>query len=349
MTPICPICHSVMTKKIRDGKDVDKYRCKKQHVFLYRSQAGKKKFYMFERRDSSLIYRRTLESAGYIKVDDPRSADFLLYDLEQDCYLPTIRHFLEKKKPIFTYPHSANSWYFWDGIVKEYPVSCNFVLSGDIQAAMRSYGYKSRIEPCGFPFSDVTPHKPMPEQTLLYAPMHTMGSNGMDSLQPPASFELNRQTLDRVIQMAPFFSSVTIRYGKSFEASGMYDPHIKNIHFEKATLKSRDAVRSIQQHGTVIAAGTLAYISVALGKPTIFFNQKNEVPREGNAAVNSYGKYKHFLDYPIQLSDMSDKQVIHFSQNYHSLNEGVKQWSCSNIGGAFNADRFLSVIREYVA
>lgn len=307
-----------------------------------------KKYYIFERRDASLRYKKALMYAGYKKTDDPRRADFLLYDLEQESYLPVINHFLESGKPIFVYPHSANSWYFWDGFHKERPVSCNFVFTEKIKNAMVSYGYKSRIEACGFPFSDVRSPAPMRKKTLLFAPMHTMGVEGEDFLQAPANFELNRKTLERAIQLSPLFDSVTVRYGKSFEASGMYDPHISNVYFEKAILRNRSGIRSIEQHGMVIAAGTLAYISVAMGKPTIFYNQWNETPREGNATVKSYEMYQQFLDYPIQLTDRSDMSVVCFGMRYSCADKLVRQWKDSNIGSAFDDDRFISVIREFV-
>lgn len=318
-------------------------------VYLGIALKRKKRYYIFTRRDASLSYQEALSSAGYKKVDDPNRADFLLYDLEHKSYLPVLERFSVRGKPTFIYPHSANSWYFWDGFHKEHPVSCNFVFTEDIKNAMISYGYRSRIEACGFPFSDVRPPgQPMLEKTLLYAPMHTMGAEGVDFLRAPASFDLNRKTLDRVFQLASLFKSVTVRYGKSFEASGMYDPHLKNVHFEKAALSNRSGAQSIEQHGIVIAAGTLAYISVALGKPTIFFHQRNEAPREWNATVNSYEKYRHFLDYPIQLTDMSDSEVVRFGTDFKRFEKTIKQWMDANIGDAFSANQFISVVREYV-
>ena len=340
--PVCPKCGCQRVTLTHELTNTIRCKCKKCKQVFYTRKAGKC-FYIFERRDSSSIYKNTLISAGYVNVSDPRHADFLLYDLEHEAYLPTIKSFADQKKPIFEYPHSANSWYFWDGFHKEFPVSCNFVFTDDIKSAMISYGYKSRAEPCGFSFSEVKQSTPTARKTLLYAPMHTMGMEGSDFLRPPASFELNRKTLDKVFQLAPLFERVTIRYGKTFEASGMYDPRLKNVHFEKAVLKSADCIQSIQRHDVVIAAGTLAYISVALGKPTILFNQKNEAPREMNMTVKSYEKYKHFLDYPIQISDMTDEQIMNFAGN-----ERVEQWKKSNIGEAFNASKFLGVIREYV-
>jgi hypothetical protein len=295
-----------------------------------------------------MVYQDALRSAGYKKASDPYRADFLLYDLEHEKYLPVLRHFSENRKPIFVYPHSANSWYFWDGFHREHPVSCNFVFTDEIKNAMIYYGYKSRIEACGFPFLAENPQITARPKTLLFAPMHTMGKEGSDFLRAPASFELNRKTLERVFQLAPLFDSVTVRYGKSFDACGMYDPHINNVHFEKAVLNGANAICSIQQHSTVIAAGTLGYISTAIGKPTIFFNQRDEAPREWNMVVKSYDNYRHFLDYPIQLGDMTDEQVSNFERDFHLYTKKIEQWRNSNIGSIFNARKFISVIREYL-
>jgi hypothetical protein len=303
-----------------------------------------KKYFIFERRDMSRAYRLALMNAGYRKTVDPEMADFLLYDLEQDTYKPIIEDFARKGKPIFVYPHSANSWYFWDGFHEEYPVKCNFVFTRDIKTAMFSYGYKSRLEPCGFPFAEVFSWKPMREKTLLFAPMHTMGLAGEDYLCPPASFELNRTTLERVFKLAPLFKRITVRYGKSFSASGMYDPGIPNVHFEKAVLKNGDARRAIKESGMVIAAGSLAYLAVAAGKPTIFFNQRGETPKEGSAEVRHYNKYR-FIDYPAQLSDMSNNMVMEHAVR---INQDVEKWKKANIGSTFSAVRFISVIKEYV-
>lgn len=308
----------------------------------------RKKYYIFERRDASSVYEKALRHAAYRKVDDPSRADFLLYDLEQEAYLPILREFQESGKPIFVYPHSANSWYFWDGFHKEFPVQCNFVFTEDIKNAMIAYGYKSRIEVCGFSFLAENPQCHARPKTLLYAPMHTMGREGRDFLRAPASFELNRSTLERVFELAPMFDSVTIRYGKSFEASGMYDPHISNVHFEKAVLKSGDAVCSIQKHSVVIAAGTFGYLSAAMGKPTIFYNQRNEAPREWYMTVKSYDQYRHFLDYPIQLSDMTNEKISSFEQDFYMTPRKIEKWKNSNIGNRFDACQFLRTIKEYV-
>lgn len=307
-----------------------------------------KRYYMFERRDSANLFINALNTAGYIRSGDPDSADFLLYDLEQEIYIPVIDDFYKKKKPIFVYPHSANSWYFWDGFHEEHPVSCNFVFTKEIKNAMIDYGYKSRIEPCGFSLSSVTSSSATRRNALLFAPMHTMGTKGKDFLRAPASFDLNRKTLDRVLGLAKLFTSVTVRYGKSFDACGMYDPKMSNVRFEEAVLKSANSIKSIQQHDIVIAAGTLAYISVAIGKPTIFFNQYNETPREWIYTAKSYEKYRHILDYPVQLSQMTDRQVFEFMSNTGQWRRRLDQWKSANIGESFSRQKFLEVIKEFV-
>jgi len=289
-------------------------------------------------------FKKALLDAGYRKTTDPDEADFLLYDLEQEHYIPILKEFAERRKPIFVYPHSANSWYFWDGFHKEFPVTCNFVFTREIKNAMISYGYKSRIEQCGFSCGEVIGWRSMREKTLLFAPMHTMGSVSQDYLRCPASFELNRKALERVFELAPLFKKITIRYGRSFSASGMYDPQIPNVVFEEADLKIKDAMASINRHSVVISAGTLAYLAVARGKPTIFYNQRDQPPREDGMTVKNYKRYK-WIDYPIQLFDMSNNMISNFVVKQ---NPDVERWKKANIGSTFSASRFLSIIRECV-
>ena len=303
-----------------------------------------RKYYVLERRDMSRPFRKALLDANYRKTVDPDEASFLLYDLEQDHYRPILNEFAKTNRPIFVYPHSANSWYFWDGFHKEIPVSCNFVFTREIKNAMISYGYRSRIEPCGFSCGEVINWKPMREKTLLFAPMHTMGPAGQDFLRSPASFELNRKALERVFELAPLFKKVTIRYGKTFSASGMYDPQIPNVTFEQANLKTKDALASIGRHNIVISAGTLAHLAVARGKPTIFYGSQGQPPREDGMTVKHYSLYK-WIDYPVQLDGMSDNMIMQFAVRQ---DPNVERWKKVNIGSTFNANRFLSIVREYV-
>jgi hypothetical protein len=303
-----------------------------------------KKYYVLERRDMARPFKLALYNAGYRKTMDPEEADFLLYDLEQNVYRSILDYFALHRKPLFVYPHSANSWYFWDGFHKEYPVSCCFVFTREVRTAMIAYGYKSRIEPIGFSCGEVINWKGMREKTLLFAPMHTMGPVGQDYLRPPASFRLNREALEKVFELAPLFKKITIRYGKTFIASGMYDPQIRNVVFEQASLKVKDSLASINRHNMVISAGTLAYLAVARGKPTIFYGTHGQPPQEGEMTVRHYDKYK-WMDYPVFLDNMSEDMIMKFAvQN----DPNVERWKKANIGNTFSANRFISVVREYV-
>ena len=301
-----------------------------------------KKFMILEHRDSANVYKDALLTNGYGITTDPERADFLLYDLERAPYKEILAKFLNRK-PMFIYPHSALSWYMWDGIHIPGPVNCNFVFSEKIKEGMKAYGYPYRIEACGFSGCKIEEWQPTSGKILLFTPIHTLGKK-RKRLVRPGDLQLNKRTLEHVIRNAGLFDKVIVRYGESFTACGLRDPKIKNIKFELSLLTISSSLKAINSADVIITCGTFGYLSVARGKPTIFFNQRDTAPSEFSWTVKTYDKYK-WIDYPIQFQDMGGRDVIEFAK---SKNDKVEEWKKMNIGGPFDANKFLSIIGEYV-
>jgi len=301
-----------------------------------------KKFMILEHRDSARMYKNALLANGYGITADPERADFLLYDLERASYKETIDKFLNRK-PMFIYPHSALSWYMWDGIHIPNKVSCNFVFSEKIKEGMKTYGYPYRVEACGFTGCEIKEWQPTSGKVLLYTPIHSLGKKRM-RLVRSGDLHLNKRTLEHVIRNVSLFDKVIIRYGESFEACGLRDPKIRKIKFESSPLTVSSSLEAISRADIIITCGTFGYLSVAQGKPTIFFNQSGTAPSEFSWTVKTYDKYR-WIDYPVQFKDMSGRDVIRFASR---RDDRVEEWKKMNIGSPFDANKFLSIIKEYV-
>jgi hypothetical protein len=298
-----------------------------------------KKYYMIQSRDSGIAFNSILSISGFERTEDPNEAEFLLYDLNRWRNRPIREKF--SRKPVFIYPHTPFTWWIWDGIYKTHKVSCNFVGSKASKAAMKAYGYPYRIEVCGFSRCEVKKWKPTEGRVLLYAPNHPITSmHKLRKLDKP----ITASTFKHVLEIAPAFDRVIIRYGHSLECSEIWDPKMPNVEFQLSDMTTIGSLASIDDADVVIAGQTLGYLAVARGKPTLFFNQKNVAPYETSGHVKSYEKYR-WIDFPAQFEGMSAQNIIEFCK---TPNEAVEIWKVNNIGKQFDVEKVLSVIREFV-
>lgn len=302
-----------------------------------------KSFFVFRQRDSADAYVKALLGAGYTETKDLTRADFVLYDHEVRLagHTQTI-----KNKPTFIYPHTPYSWFIWDGICFIREASCNFVYGENAKLGLESFKYLNRVEVCGFARCAALPFRPSKGRRLLFAPAHLLMNK---RFAKDEDYRVHRAAFDWVVRNAKHFESATVRVYDSVEENGFYKAD--GINFEDAAvthhytsaLTVESSLASIESHDIIISCNTFGYLSLARGKPTILYGNCKPRTREGEA--QSYPLYKHLIDFPYPLESLTVDDVIKAGS---IINPVVEEWRRQTIGTNFNAEKFLSIIKEYV-
>jgi len=305
-----------------------------------------KKFFVFENKDAGRAFVDALEGAGYERVKKLDKADFILYDIESVGRRRQMRaDFITNRGPAFIYPHTPNTCYIWDGIYEPLPVAVNFVAGEGAKKCMQAYGYPYRIETCGFPRCEVLPFQFSKPRNLLFVPARPRRDKGRQN-------DLDLKALYWVIEhYREYFDSVTIcRLEGQFKELDYMAVEINKMNVlttnpKSTTSPAQDMIDRIDNADLVIAQHTPAALAVARGKPTIMYGQGESLENlQGHKAVN-YPKYKAIYDYPLDLFQMDIQEVLNFA--FFGCRK-VEQWKQAHIGGNFDADKFLSIVREYL-
>jgi hypothetical protein len=299
-------------------------------------------------RDSSDVYINALLSSGYTRTEDMRRADFILWDKE-----PTLLHKRERlkkligNKPIFVFPHTPYAYWLWDGFLEPMPVCCNFVVGEGAKMGMKSYGYPYRVEAVGFPRCKVLPFQSTSGRNLLYASARLLGNQ---QFPHEADLELHLQAMRWIAAHREAFDGVMINYSYSLEANVLEEFAGYGLTFRKLEdnwkLSAHTALDQFQGADLVISCNTFGYLAIANGIPTILFGHNDRVgPHSSKYLCPHYELYKSHYEFPLFLQDMTAKEVLDIRT---SPNPEVEKWKELNIGKSFEAEKFISIVKEYL-
>jgi hypothetical protein len=300
------------------------------------------RFHAIYQRDAANAYIQALLSAGFTQASF-KDADFILCDKEPtdlDARDKFVKDVGDRK--IFFFPHTPYAYWLWDGKLKPMPVSCNFVVGEGAKLGMKAYGYPNRVEVCGFPRCEVKPFAPTTGGNLLYAPPRLMGKGWW---YHPGEKEAHLQVMRWIIENRRYFDKVTVNYSVSKELSCVaeferHDVNLVNIgDFQR--LGAHTAQNSFKGADLVIACKTFGYLAVASGIPAILYGyEEGETYRSDH-----YNLYKSHYEFPLKLHEMTIDEVLDVRKNQ---NLAVELWKQINIGKQFDANRFISVVKEYI-
>jgi hypothetical protein len=105
-----------------------------------------------------------------------------------------------------------------------------------------------------------------------------------------------------------------------------------------------DMLKQIDQADIVISCETVGCLAAARGKPVIFYNTKS-TPALSGRYIQSYEKYRQWYQFPLDLLDLTVNDVLALRQHE---NPEIEQWKRGIIGKNFDADKLLSITREYI-
>lgn len=301
------------------------------------------KFYATENRDHDGLFIQALLGAGFTRVNKPAEADFLFHDSVH----PEIRDFLSKNPyfPNFITPHTPQSWFLWDGIQPIRYTCCNFVSGEAAVRGMAAYGYPYRVEAIGFTRCQVREFVPTRGADLLIIPGHP---DRRGKYATPGYMEIILPTLERILQDRDCFGKISLlwcetridpEFMEKMKRAGFRWVYIDPF-TDPAPLVH--VMEEIEQADLVMGCGTAGCVSVAMGKPTVFFSEVGVPYSPPRAAQNSH-LYLGQLRFPLMAESMTMEEILAVRTAPHPKTE---YWKQQNIGGDFNAEKVVSVVQE---
>jgi hypothetical protein len=300
------------------------------------------RFFVTRNADSDEMYCQALASSGFVEVSSPETADFILHDAVH----PGVESFI-RTKPTFIFPHTPQSSFLWDGILGIDPVCCNFVAGEAGIKTMKAYGYPYRVEAVGFSRCEVREFTPTAGNDLLVVPSHPL-QHGEYTLAGYMGWVEN--VLRFILHHRSEFGKITLCWSEKkidpmlVEEMGKSGVVIIPTDPYKDSEPLKNMMGRMEKSDLVLSCGTVGCVSVAMGRPTVFFSEFGN-PRSNPRDALHPDLYVGFLRFPLQAEQMSIDKILEVRTK---KNTRVEYWKEQNIGGPFNAKKFISVIREYV-
>jgi hypothetical protein len=283
-----------------------------------------------------------LLAAGYVRKDDPRYGDFIFDDGARGTRLEQ----WARIKPYFYIPHTAQSWFFFDWSHKTLRVNCNFVNGNAAVFGMRSFGYPYRVESIGFTRCDVREFTPTAGYDLLVIPAHATRSG---QYPQPRYVKIVSDMLRFILSNRPAFNKVTVCWNEQgLDAELMRDADKKNVQFIATNpYKDKDPLKRMiermEQADLVMGCGTAGCVSVAIGRPTVFFSELGVPYLMPKVPAEHSNLYIDSLRFPLMAENMSIGEILKVRT---AKNPRVEYWKREIIGGQFDAKKFIRVVNE---
>ena len=301
---------------------------------------------VIDHQNKSLAYREALAKAGYFFVDRflVQGLRFILADA--DWREDMMRDAAELDTPVFLYPHAARPMVQYDGCVEPKPVRCMFTQAPEGKRIMGKIGYPYPVEVSGWAFSEVRPFAPVDEiGRILFAPIHPNANGYLNKVDK----ELNRRTYQRLFDYCGKYDiELSIRYIGTADQCGLGDvPAGDFVEWHKG--KKNNTTYDMETADVVVAHQTFAYISVALGIPTVMMGE-DVPPRTGNTDagfcyVKHWDDYKAELMYPLDVLNGAAEDVIGEACVGSSA---VEDWKSRLIGEPFDGPAFVKTLEAYL-
>ena len=301
------------------------------------------KFFLAVNTDSDDMFRDALLKSGYTRVLMPGEADFIVHDAVH----PNLGQYLQSK-PNFITPHSPQSSFMWDGILEDrIPVCCNFVTGEAGRQVMKSYEYPWRVEVVGFNRCPMCAFRPSTGNDLLIIPAHSLQGR---QYTYPNYIDWALMTLRFVLRNRDKFGKITLCWDETRFDPAVMDEMKKSGFIIIPTNPYRDpeplkhVMERMEQADLVMSGGTAGCVAVAMGRPTVFFSELGP-PRSFPKDALHYERYAHLLRYPLAAENMTIDEILAVRT---AQDPRVRHWRDQVLGVEFNAQKFISVVKEYV-
>lgn len=299
-----------------------------------------KKFYITHNPDNDNKFVKALLQEGFVEVRDMAEAEFIIHDGVRREVVRAIGN-----RPAFIIPHTPQSWFLWDGLCAVTQVQCNFVAGQAAVDGMKAYGYPHRVEAIGFSRCDVREFRPSKGNDLLFVPAHALPDGSYAEENYVAKV---MKVFDFIISHRRVFGKITVcwdakaeykianeirRYGINYVSTNPY---------QDRTPLTRMMER-IESADLIMSCGTVGCVSVAMGKPTVFFSEIGIPHTPPGRATKHSELYLHRLRHPNMAEKMKIEEIVSVLE---TESEEARRWRIDNIGGQFNPEKFITVIEE---
>lgn len=290
-------------------------------------------------QDKSDALRQALETAGHEIVYVQPDALLIDFDGPIAHYPKTIERAYEQGAEIFLYSHGAMPLTCWDGIWKPSDKIHAFLAQTPGQKrVMEAYNYPHPIHVIGWHYSHLAQFSPTAGKKVLFAPWHPQGTGWLI----PEGREANERVFNLLRQIPGI--ELRVRFVGRLEDNNL--THENGVIYERSDKMLESSIDSIENADLVIGYGTLAYLSVALGKPTVMFGQ-DCTPYDGYspetcAYVKHWKDYQHLMYYKHD-GDTNDVDKFK-SVMERACREEDKEWREEFIGEPFDPQAFCGLL-----
>jgi hypothetical protein len=288
---------------------------------------------------------RRLENAKFLLIDHEWKGLFAGHEIE---WREPIIKAGEMGIPIFVYPHSARPNIPYDLTDKYYPINTQFVFSEGHREVLERIGYPYPVEVIGWTYTDIKPFERKNiggKANVLFAPIHPVGNVWLSSDESELNGKVFRWLLELLGEI-----NLTVRYIGKLDKNGLWvDQRVK---YHKAIPDG--STTDIERADVVIGAFTLAYMTVALGKPLVMLGEggrPHNSPRSTGKLIyaRNWEKYKDFIHYPFNVEECRNKNDFLFTLSDAMQGSwAAEYWKKNFIGEPFDSKKFVGVINEKV-
>jgi len=285
---------------------------------------------------------QALEEYGFCVVRVPEIGDALLIDHDMPLYdyREHIEQYWRAGKPVFLYPHGAAPVLSWDGMHEPCSmVTANFVTGKGHKEVMRRYDYPIPTHVIGWYLCPTLPWAETDGYNVLFGPIHpVMGHKYMY----PEDVKANVRTYERLLEIPNI--NLTVRHVGDLKINGLWEAQgVRILHGQ-----ADNNYGNIDEADLIISNGTLAYMAIARGKPTIMLGQDTcgrDVIGETVVRAKSMGKYADYMRFPFDVDDHADLRRV----MYEACNREPIAWKRKFIGDPLDVQRFGELVEELIS
>ncbi len=302
-------------------------------------------FRMSHHQNKENAFERALRSRGWHESRYFRSQHVVFGLFDADWRAKDIEDL--NGKPYFLYPHAARPMVQYDGCVEPRKDCRTMFVSAPAGVHLMSViGYPCEVVEVGWSLTPIRPFEARREaKNIVFAPIHPNSNGYLHNVDKG----LNKAVYDRLLKYAEQTgATVTVRFCRNINDNGLGEEYAREdagIVWKQA--RPDGSTDDILTADLVVSHQTFAYMSIALGVPTVMMGE-DIAPRSGNAEIGfsysaHFDDYKEYLMFPLDILNGETADVINTAI---STDEPIKKWRDRFIGKPFNGEFFVNCIEE---
>lgn len=308
-----------------------------------------KTFFFYKHQRKADVLEKALRQFGWLENRSIANTSCALFDVDILSRVEIFNSLHRRGVKLFCYPHSgapAPGTLGWRGHKPHPHTSAQFVFSPGHKEILHLIGYPHDINVVGWAYCELLPFKPVEQiKSVLFGPLHP-NANGWLSDDDKA---VNQRAFERLRKASKEMGfKLTVRYLQTPEGNGLEPVDEPNITYFQGL--PDNSYEQIDNHDIVISTQTLAYLSIARGKPTLMMDEWI-APRAGNSEelfthVEGWDSFKHIMMYPHDINTTSDIPAL--MQHVAQDDSDIREWKRRMIGPQFSSKKFSEILESYL-